>query len=274
MAHFKAFGFVIAAYYGVGLLAFASASPVPLEPRDLLGPIGPSAWSEQEKWSPALDYDTDSCYNTVAISPSGQFNTGIEPTTPFNELIANCRNANRLKNTNVYVRSKCNNGWCAHMYDYYFESDFAGPGHKHDWEHIAVWVQNGQLKFVSASEHGDWIVRETSRDKILFEQGTHPKIVYHKDGGLTHAFRFADDHDSNAENHWGSWRWGAGAGLIEWDRIVDLIRALLSTKDWGSATMAIKNDKDGGSGHFAGYLDSSRRKAGRLNLAPDFNPWA
>ncbi|KAK4120567.1 hypothetical protein N657DRAFT_579539 [Parathielavia appendiculata] len=45
------------------------------------------------------------------------------------------------------------------MYDYYFESDFGTDGHRHNWEHIAVWVQNGELKFVSASEHGSWNTR-------------------------------------------------------------------------------------------------------------------
>ncbi|MEV4182072.1 hypothetical protein AB0J28_11610 [Streptosporangium canum] len=33
--------------------------------------------------------------------------------------------------------------------------------------------------------------------------GTHPKIVYHKDGGSTHAFRFADAADDAVENHAG-----------------------------------------------------------------------
>lgn len=36
-----------------------------------------------------------------------------------------CRDATDLDNNNVYSRSRCNNGWCAHLYEYYFEKDVA-----------------------------------------------------------------------------------------------------------------------------------------------------
>ncbi|KAF3352666.1 hypothetical protein VdG1_08832 [Verticillium dahliae VDG1] len=186
--------------------------------RDLLQPLGGSAWSEQEKWCPALDYDTDSCYNTVAISPSGQLNAGQDENKPAGEILGWCRKEVHLQQTNIYVRSRCNNGWCVHMYDYYFEADFGWGAHRHDWEHIAVWVQHGQLKFV----------------------------VYHKDGALTHAFRWANDGDEPPENHWKSWRWGVGAGLID---------------DW----------------NFAWYINESQYFCWETYcpgfLAPEFKPW-
>ena len=201
------------------LLPFASGNPFPLQARDLLTPLGASSTSEQLKWSPALDYDTDSCYNVAAISSSGQLNAGQDPGKGQSEIIKYCRKEDRLTKTNVYVRSRCNNGWCAHMYDYYFESDFTNsvfPGHRHDWEHIAVWTQNGNLQFVSISAHGEWDIRLAGRNpQIRYEQGTHPKVVYHKDGQLTHAFRYANSGDERPENHWKSWRGGHGAGLIE-----------------------------------------------------------
>ncbi|MFI7054264.1 hypothetical protein ACIBLB_19560 [Streptosporangium canum] len=37
----------------------------------------------------------------------------------------------------------------------------------------------------------------------LDPSGTHPKIVYRKDGGSTHAIRFADAADDAVENHVG-----------------------------------------------------------------------
>ncbi|KAK4641436.1 hypothetical protein QC761_501900 [Podospora bellae-mahoneyi] len=260
-------------------LSLASATPVTLEARDLLNPIGATATADQEKWSPALDYDTDSCYNTVAISPTGQLNAGQDPGKGQNEILSFCRKEDRLTKRNVYVRSKCNNGWCAHMYDYYFESDFGIGGHRHDWEHIAVWVQNGELKFVSASEHGKWNIRFPGQNpQIRFEGGTHAKIVYHKDGAGTHAFRYATGGDEPPENHWQSWRWGVGAGLLNWDWIAGNLRTTLSQKDWGSAEMAVR-DKDGNAWNFGWYLDSSRYYCVTElecpgNLAGAFNPWA
>ncbi|MEU7004103.1 NPP1 family protein [Nonomuraea sp. NPDC046570] len=74
----------------------------------------------------------------------------------------------------------------------------------HDWEHVIVWVNSNEVKYVSASAHGNWNTRW--RDQVRFDpRGTHPKIVYHKDGGLTHAFRFANAADDTVENHTGGW---------------------------------------------------------------------
>ncbi|KAM5356948.1 hypothetical protein ACJ41O_003594 [Fusarium nematophilum] len=278
MAWFKTFA-AVAAVSSCLPASFVSANPVSLEPRDLLSPLKVGATAEQERWSPALDYDTDSCYNTVAVSPSGQLNAGQDPGKDQGEILSNCRKEVRLTNTNVYARSKCNNGWCAHMYDYYFESDFGTGGHRHDWEHIVVWVQNGELKFVSASAHGEWDIRFTYQDpKPRFEGGTHAKIVYHKDGGFTHAFRYANGNDDPPENHWKSWRWGVGAGLINWDWIPENLRNALNDKDWGKAEMAVRN-KNRDAWNFGWYLDQSRTFCcceawcpGRLN--PEFNAWA
>jgi len=289
MAFFKALVAIVA--ISPGLLAFATATSLPLEPRDLLNPIPANSLGDQLKWSPALDYDTDSCYNTVAISPSGQLNAGQDPNKPIGTILGFCRKEERLTKTNVYVRSRCNHGWCGYLYDYYFESDFTGvrgpaAGHRHDWEHIAVWTQgsgqdyqNYQIRFVSVSAHGLWNTRILDRgDQIHFEQGTHPKIVYHKDGGSTHAFRFADDNDEPPENHWQSWRWGGGAGLIMWEWIEWSLRVKLSQYDWGSASMAVR-DKDESDWTFAWYLDQSKRYCNTEwddcpgDLAPDFNAW-
>jgi hypothetical protein len=268
------------------VVALAAAKPLPaerLQARELLRPLVSSATDDQEKWCPALDYDTDSCYNTVAISRDGPLNYGYDPNLDHAWILSYCRNENRLSQTNIYVRSKCNNGWCAHMYDYYFESDFAniGSGHRHDWEHIAVWVKNGELKFVSVSAHGEWVINEKSSGLIRFEQGTHAKVVYHKDGGGTHAFRFAFQDGANdnvAENHWKSWRWGKGAGLVQWPHISEYFRKQLSIHNWGSASMAVRDDPDGGTWNFGNYLDGSRRACYNEldcpgNLAPEFNPW-
>lgn len=109
-----------------------------------------------------------------------------------------------LKVTWLTQENRCNNGWCAHVYDYYFEKDVANTlfvsfGHRHEWEHIIVFVQNDQAKIVAVSEHGEYDTRDA--DKIRWEGETHPKVVYHKAGLLTHCFRFAHPDDDAIENH-------------------------------------------------------------------------
>jgi hypothetical protein len=57
-------------------------------------------------------------------------------------------------------------------HDYYFEKDVAvehvpdSGGHRHDWEHIAVWVKDDQAKWVSASQHGLYTFRRRRTSEI------------------------------------------------------------------------------------------------------------
>ncbi len=190
---------------------------------------------------PALDYDTDGCYPTPAIGPTGTLNPGLAPGGALN---GRCRDAADLDNTNAYSRSLCNNGWCAYMYTYYFEKDqaTAGPiaiGHRHDWEHIVVWVQGDWGRYVSTSAHGKYTTRH--RDAIPWDEtGKHPKVVYHKDGISTHCFRHAS-HTEPPENHKGAWQYPA---LVGWDNYPPDIRDRLTGHDFGSATMGIRDQGD------------------------------
>jgi hypothetical protein len=145
------------------------------------------ATDSDAKYSPVLDYDTDSCYNVPAIGIDSNGNTLISQGLGHKNVgyTTWCRDQSDLDNTNAYSRQRCNNDWCAYMYDYYFEKDvqqsydLADAGHTHDWEHIIVWVKSGDVQFVSCSKHGNW---ESKVAEIVLFDGTHPKMVYNKDG--------------------------------------------------------------------------------------------
>lgn len=219
----------------LGSPATAWADPPPALPA--------SAPAEDAKWQPAMDFDTDGCYSTPAIGPDGTLNGGLDI---GGDLNGNCRDQSDLDNTNVYSRAKCNNGWCAYMYAYYFEKDQtvhgpAGYGHKHDWEHIIVWVQDDQAKFVSVSQHSGYDIKPAG--ELQFED-SHPKVVYHKDGPGTHCFRFAksDGGDEPPENHYGNWR---VTGLVGWDNYPSGIRDTLGGADFGDATFKLIDSRFG-----------------------------
>lgn len=194
-------------------------------------------------YQPALDFDTDGCYNVPAISGSGVIVSGLPH--HFTGLSSNCRDASDLDNNNVYSRQRCNSGWCIYLYGYYFEKDVAIPnfidtGHTHDWEHIAVWVRqsSGKAEYVAASQHGNYEVRKAA-DVRWEEGGTHPKMVYHKDGGSTHCFRFADPGDDAVENHRGVWFKGA---LVSYNGFPTTeVRDQLFAYDFGKATIDFKD---------------------------------
>ncbi len=202
----------------------------------------------ERTYQPAYDYDTDGCYPTPAIGPDGTVNGGLNPTGALN---GQCRDASDLDNTNGYSRYKCNNGWCAVIYGLYFEKDQAVAGsslggHRHDWEHVVVWVQNNQAQYVSTSAHGGFSVY--SKDQIRWD-GTHPKIVYHKDGLSTHCFRPANANDEPPENHKGTWQYPA---LVGWNGYPAGLRDKLSAYDFGSANFGLKD------GSFASHLAAAK----------------
>ncbi|MDI6105739.1 NPP1 family protein [Actinoplanes sp. NEAU-A12] len=192
----------------------------------------------ETRWQPAYDYDTDGCYPTAAIGPTGVVNGGLKPS---GSLSGGCRDASDLDNTNGYARHKCNNGWCAIAYGLYFEKDQALPGtsiggHRHDWEHVVVWVQNGVARYVATSAHGDFAIAPASSVRW---SGDHPKIVYHKDGIRTHAFRLANSNDEPPENAHRTWQ---HPSLVGWNGFPSTsIRNTLTSHNFGSAHFGLKD---------------------------------
>ncbi|PZT70250.1 hypothetical protein DN402_32320 [Streptomyces sp. SW4] len=217
----------------------AHAAPPPALPGN--------ADAAERAYQPAFDYDTDGCYPSPAIGPDGTVNAGLKPA---GALDGDCRDAADLDNANTYARSACNNGWCAYLYGLYFEKDQALPGtglggHRHDWEHVAVWVRDGVVEYVSTSEHGSFAVHP--RSAVRFD-GTHPKVVYHKDGIGTHCFRPAGAGDEPPENHEGDWQYPA---LVGWNGFPAGLREKLSAHDFGSARFGLAD------GAFAAHLASA-----------------
>ncbi|MFF1833523.1 NPP1 family protein [Streptomyces sp. NPDC058231] len=201
----------------------------------------------EQTFQPAYDYDTDGCYPTPAIGPDGTIAPGLNTTGAVN---GHCRDSWDLDNTNGYARYKCNNGWCAILYGLYFEKDqaVAGSGlggHRHDWEHVVVWVQNDEARYVSTSAHGNFNVY--SRDQIRWD-GTHPKAVYHKDGVGTHCFRPAGSGDEPPENHYHAWQFPS---LVGWNGFPAGLRDKLAQADFGSAVFGLKD------GNFADHLEKA-----------------
>ncbi|MFJ9518520.1 NPP1 family protein [Kitasatospora sp. NPDC101801] len=189
----------------------------------------------EQSFSPAYDYDRDGCYATAAISPDGTLNPGLKLGGGVN---GHCRDYAQLANANTYSREKCNNGWCAVVYASYFEKDQAtlGPaaiGHRHDWEHVVVWINDNQVRYVSTSQHSGWKWYPSSQ--VRFD-GTHPKVVYHKDGASTHFFRLANGNDEPPENTTGGWFYPR---LVGWGGYPAGLRDRLTTADFGSATIKI-----------------------------------
>lgn len=226
------------------LITFPGAAVAETVPPEIPADFAP----KDVKWLPAFDYDGDGCYPSVAIGRNGTLNPGLNNS---GALDGQCHDPSDLENSNVYARAKRNNGWQAYLYDMYFQKDQAVPGldafgHRHDIEHVVVWVHDGSARYVSTSAHGEYNTHAAS--EAGWYEGTHAKVVYHKDGAGTHAFRLAGK-DEQPENDWGTWHYPA---LVSWHNFPGDTRAKLTGADFGSASLAIKN------GAFQDNLDKAK----------------
>jgi len=195
--------------------------------------------------APVFDFDTDGCLPSAGISRNAEQNGGLKPT---GGLTNGCRNSNFLQLSNSYHRYACiesgNDQYCGHFYSLYFLKDQIidgiKSGHRHDWEHVAIWTKNGVVTHGSYSAHGDLTTASISN---LDTNGNHIKFVYHKDGLLTHAMRFSKTNEE-AENPYGyfvtpdivSWYSIHGDGISN-----STMRYKLNTFDYGSANVPIKD---------------------------------
>ncbi|GAB3930705.1 NPP1 family protein [Kribbella albertanoniae] len=247
---------IAAATLMVGTAVTAYAAPPPRLPQNANG--------YEQTFSPAYDYDNDGCYAVPAIGADGTLNPGLKPGGAVN---GNCHDRSDLDNAQTYARSKCNNGWCAIVYASYFEKDQANTGsgaggHRHDWEHVVSWVNQStdRAEYVSITRHDSQATYP--RSQVRFEN-THPKVVYHKDGGFTHYFRIANNADEPPENHYHNWRYPPLVGWDGWPS-QGLRYALMYPANFGNATIKI-TDKDD---RFRRLLAAT--KPGGI----PFNPWA
>lgn len=195
--------------------------------------------------APVFDFDGDGCLPSAGISRSGQQNGGLNPS---GSLTGGCRAGNFLSLSNTLHRYACidsgANRYCGHFFALYFLKDqiISGiqSGHRHDWEHVAIWTTNGVVTHGSYSAHGSL---NTAPASTLDQQGGHLKFVYHKDGLLTHAMRFAKSGEL-AENGYGyfvtpdiiSWYSLQGDGIGN-----QQLRQRLNSFDYGSATIPLKD---------------------------------
>ncbi|KAK3989619.1 necrosis inducing protein [Cladorrhinum sp. PSN332] len=214
-------------------LTLVTASPVEqIQARDVIGTLPAGASDIELKFQPAVDFDKDGCYPTSAVDAQGNLNPGLNHKQGCPE--SRCRDPAQLNNLNVYSRSRCNNGFCGIMYEYYFEKDanvcgIGSVGHTHEWENIIVFTKDDQVVRVSPSTHGK---HTNGRNDARFLDGTHPKLVYHKEGTFgSHNYRHANEGDERIENPTGNWVLGPLVGFSNWPS-GDIRTKVLDGKSW------------------------------------------
>lgn len=133
----------------------------------------------------------------------------------------------------VYTRAGWQDGAYAIMYAWYFPKDSPSPGmgHRHDWEHILVWVDDPhgadpQIEKISYFRHGSYSHVDPSGNNTA---GTRPLVAYHHTWPLNHAL-------------WETRDIGGQQPLIGWDDLSSEARSALSTVDLEAANVSIHDE--------------------------------
>ncbi|KAF5548202.1 hypothetical protein FNAPI_8306 [Fusarium napiforme] len=188
----------------LGVASIASAFPSQIsKPGQQSQKLDANADEDSLRYQPAFYFEKGNCTRRKAFDDDGNKITRVS--NP-----ADCFQRSRLSNRKAYTRKRCNNGWCAYMYEY----DLAWgllTNRKPRWESIVVFVKNNTVQHVAASEKGEFI----RRDKPHLQEG-HPLMLNHgPNSWLSIFFRFANKgHVEKIRKDVGEW---VVPNLVDWD---------------------------------------------------------
>ena len=197
-------------------------------PHDSIDPLTNGANAALQRFLPKLDRNS-ACRPYTAVDADGNYNAGLRDSGGES---SQCSLTSRQQ---VYTRtSRINDNTHAVMYAYYFPKDngriFPSIGHRHDWEHAFVFIENfgdeSQEKIVGAaySAHGGVSVTTSpNRD------GKQIYISYDYNGSVTHSF--VEGNSGSNNNHI----------LISYNRIPQAAKDTLDNQSFGNAIVPFRN---------------------------------
>ncbi|RLN88418.1 hypothetical protein BBJ28_00010582 [Nothophytophthora sp. Chile5] len=218
----------------IGLAALASLAAVQAEviSHDQVVPfVQPVATSITDlagvKFKPQI-HISNGCHPYPAVDSNGNTGGGLNPTGSDS---AGCKGSGW--GSQIYGRSVWYNDVWAIMYSWYFPKDspFTGLGHRHDWEHVIVWIdnpaaENPTILAVTPSAHSGYSKYAPPNAGTV--DGTSAKVKYESNVVINHAL------DSTADA-------GELQGLIMWDQMTDAARTALQDTNFGDANVPMKD---------------------------------
>ncbi|RAW34408.1 hypothetical protein PC110_g9305 [Phytophthora cactorum] len=179
------------------------------------------------KFKPQL-HITNGCHAYPAVNVGGQTSGGLKTKGAPS---AGCKGSGW--GSQVYGRSSWYNGVWAIMYSWYFPKDSpsTGLGHRHDWEHVIVWIDNPEIAepkilAVTPSAHSGYSAQvPPDANKV---EGTSVKVKYLSKWPINHAL------ESTGEG-------GDYQDLIMWGQMTDAAREGLSRTSFGDANVPMND---------------------------------
>ncbi|WP_164887281.1 NPP1 family protein [Hahella sp. KA22] len=207
-------------------------------------PIVATTAAADMEYTIGFDFDTDGCLPSAGVSKDMKPNPGIKNS---GSLDGHCAYQNQLSYSNTMHRATCvsanGNEYCSQMFALYFVKDqvVAGAdafGHTNDWEFGLIWTTNQQLTHASYSHHGKVTTAPVS--DLYSVKPNQVLMVYHKDGGSTHAMRFAkpgeipENPTCMVKCEW------VTPNIADWNKIAAGYRDVFTEHNYGKANMPMK----------------------------------
>ncbi|TGO25517.1 hypothetical protein BPAE_0078g00160 [Botrytis paeoniae] len=131
------------------------------------------------------------CQPYSAVDGNGNTSGGLQDT---GNVSAGCGD---LSKGQTYVRAGWSGGRYGIMYAWYFPKDQPASGnvvggHRHDWEHVVVWVNNPALPnptLIGAAASGHGSLKKTTNPQ---RQGDRVKVEYYVSFPTNHELQFTD----------------------------------------------------------------------------------
>ncbi|POM64123.1 Necrosis inducing-like protein NPP1 type [Phytophthora palmivora] len=179
------------------------------------------------KFKPQI-HITNGCHPYPAVNEAGETSGGLKPTGAPS---SSCKGSGW--GSQVYGRSTWYSGKWAIMYSWYFPKDSpsTGLGHRHDWEHVVVWIDNPDVEnptilAACPSAHSGYSKYvPPSSDSV---DGNSVKVNYESHWPINHAL------DTTSKS-------GDSQDLIMWDQLSDAARYALNTTDFGKANVPMND---------------------------------
>nr|L7NCR7.1 RecName: Full=NLP effector protein 9; AltName: Full=Necrosis-inducing protein 9; AltName: Full=Nep1-like protein 9; Flags: Precursor [Phytophthora capsici]AEJ88240.1 necrosis inducing protein NPP9 [Phytophthora capsici] len=173
------------------------------------------------KFKPQI-HITNGCHPYPAVTWWGETSGGLKTKGAPS---AGCKGSGW--GSQVYGRSTWVKGVWAIMYSWYFPKDSpsTGLGHRHDWEHVIVWIDNPDIEnpkilAVTPSAHSGYSKQvPPSADCV---DGTSVKVKYESKWPINHAL------ESTTEG-------GETQDLIMWNQLSENALRAMNSVTWGDA---------------------------------------
>jgi hypothetical protein len=169
------------------------------------------------------------CHPYPVVNAAGDTSGGLKP---HGSASAGCKGSGY--GSQIYGRSTWYNGVWAIMYSWYMPKDspVTGSGHRHDWENVIVWIdnpalENGSILAMTPSAHSGYSSYAPPSASMV--DGSSVKVEY------TASWVVINHHLEGTSTA------GETQDLIMWDDMPDAARNALSTTDFGSANVPMKD---------------------------------